>query len=309
MPAIEITDLYKAYGATRAVDGLSFSVERGEIFGLLGPNGAGKTTTVEIAEGLRRPDSGRVSVLGFDVLREPQAVKRRIGVQLQTTALYPRLNVREVLQLFSSFYASGQRPVDELIDLFNLRDKQRTLSKDLSGGQKQRLSVALALINRPELVFLDEPTTGLDPQARRSLWETIRTIRAEGATLLLTTHSMEEAELLCDRVAVVDAGKIIALDTPTRLIEAHFAESALEFTLRGALPPEGVFRELPGVTRPAVREGQAQHVTLSTGDTTATLAGLIALSQSGQLQFDDLHIRRATLEDVFLKLTGRRIRE
>ncbi len=307
MSAIEIKDLKKHYGATRAVDGLSFAVERGEIFGLLGPNGAGKTTTVEIAEGLRRPDSGEVRVLGLDVLREPQAVKRRIGVQLQTTALYPRLTVREVLQLFSSFYSGALRSVDELIDLFNLRDKQHALSKDLSGGQRQRLSVALALINKPELVFLDEPTTGLDPQARRSLWETIRGIRAGGTTVLLTTHSMEEAEVLCDRVAVVDAGQIIALDTPGGLISTHFAETALEFELRGPLPPEGTFRDLPGVTRPAVREGQ--RVTLYTASTTATLAALLEQAQTGALLFDDLRLRRATLEDVFLKLTGRRIRE
>ena len=307
MNAIEITDLHKTYGATRAVDGLSFTVQRGEIFGLLGPNGAGKTTTVEIAEGLRVPDAGTVRVLGLELPRQAEAVKRRIGVQLQTTSLYPRLTVREVLQLFSSFYAGPLRSVDELIALFNLQDKQNALSKDLSGGQRQRLSVALALINKPELVFLDEPTTGLDPQARRSLWETIRGIRAGGATVLLTTHSMEEAEVLCDRVAVVDAGKIIALDSPRGLIAQHFAETALEFDLRGALPPEGTFRGLPGVTRPAVREGQ--HVTLYTADTTTTLGALLALGQNGQAQFDALQLRQATLEDVFLKLTGRRIRE
>jgi ABC-2 type transport system ATP-binding protein len=307
MPAIEITDLHKHYGATLAVDGLSFTEERGEIFGLLGPNGAGKTTTVEIAEGLRKPDSGQVRVLGLDVQREAQAVKRRIGVQLQTTALYPRLTVREVLELFSSFFDGVLRPVDELIDLVNLRDKEHSFNRDLSGGQRQRLSVALALVNKPELVFLDEPTTGLDPQSRRRLWETIRGMRAGGATVLLTTHSMEEAEVLCDRVAIVDAGKIIALDTPGRLIDQNFTDTALEFELRGALPPEGAFRELPGVTRPAVREGQ--HVTLYTASTAATLAPLLDLVQSNALHFDDLHIRRATLEDVFLKLTGRRIRE
>ncbi len=307
MHALQITDLHKHYGTTRAVNGISFAVARGEIFGLLGPNGAGKTTTVEIAEGLRVPDSGEVQVLGLNVLREQQAVKRRIGVQLQTNALYPRLTVRELLTLFSSFFTGEKRSIDELIDLFNLRDKQNSLSKDLSGGQRQRLSVALALINKPELIFLDEPTTGLDPQARRSLWETIKGIRASGTTVLLTTHYMDEAEVLCDRVAVVDAGKIIALDTPNRLISENFTDTALEFELGNALPAEGTFRELPGVTRPAVREGQ--HVTLYTSDTTGTLSALIALAQDGRLQFNDLHIRRATLEDVFLKLTGRRIRE
>ncbi|MBF8282168.1 MAG: ABC transporter, partial [Anaerolineales bacterium] len=221
MPAIEVQDLKKYYGATKAVDGISFTVEQGEIFGMLGPNGAGKTTTTETVEGLRVADSGEVRVLGLDVKREPQKVKSRIGVQLQTTALYPRLTVREVLDLFSTFFPGEKRSTDTLIEMVNLREKEKTLSKDLSGGQRQRLSVALALINKPDIVFLDEPTTGLDPQARRSMWETITEIRQSGATVFMTTHYMEEAQTLCDRVAVVDIGKIIALDTPNALINQH----------------------------------------------------------------------------------------
>ncbi len=307
MPAIEVQDLKKYYGATKAVDGISFTVEQGEIFGMLGPNGAGKTTTTETVEGLRIADSGEVRVLGLDVKREPQKVKSRIGVQLQTTALYPRLTVREVLDLFSTFFPGEKRSTDTLIEMVNLREKEKTLSKDLSGGQRQRLSVALALINKPDIVFLDEPTTGLDPQARRSMWETITGIRQSGATVFMTTHYLEEAQTLCDRVAVVDAGKIIALDTPNALINQHFKETAIEFDLTGDMPPEGTFRNLKGVTRPAIREGH--HVTIYTDNSTTTLGGLTDLAEAGAIRFDALHVRRATLEDVFLKLTGKRIRE
>jgi ABC-2 type transport system ATP-binding protein len=307
MPAIEVQELKKYYGATRAVDGVSFRVEQGEVFGMLGPNGAGKTTTTETIEGLRQADSGEVRVLGLDVKRDTQKVKSRIGVQLQTTALYPRLTVREILDLFATFFPGEKRSTNELIDLVNLGEKQKTLTRDLSGGQRQRLSVALALINKPDIVFLDEPTTGLDPQARRSMWETVRDIRRTGATVFMTTHYMEEAQVLCDRVAVVDSGKVIALDTPNALINQHFKETAIEFDLAGPMPPEGTFRNLKGVTRPGVREGE--HVTLYTDDTTGTLGGLTDLAEAGTIKFDALHVRRATLEDVFLKLTGKRIRE
>lgn len=307
MPAIEVQDLKKYYGATRAVDGVSFTVEQGEVFGMLGPNGAGKSTTTEILEGLRKPDSGNVQVLGLDVTRQTREVKSRIGIQLQTTALYPRLNVREILDLFSSFFPGEKRSTDTLIDLVSLREKEKTLSKDLSGGQRQRLSVALALINKPEIVFMDEPTTGLDPQARRGLWETIREIQKSNTTIFLTTHYMEEAQTLCDRVAVVETGKIIALDTPEALIQQNFKETAIEFDLADEAPPEGTFRNLKGVSRPAVREGR--HVTLYTNETMATLSELTNRAQAGDLKFDDLRIRRATLEDVFLKLTGKRIRD
>jgi ABC-2 type transport system ATP-binding protein len=307
MSAIEVRELKKTYGTTRAVDGISFSVGRGEVFGMLGPNGAGKTTTTETLEGLRPPDSGMVRVLEMDVAREPQKIKERIGVQLQTTALYPRLTVREVLDLFATFYHGATRTADELIGMMDLGDKQNTQSKDLSGGQRQRLSVALALINKPEILFLDEPTTGLDPQARRSLWEVIRKVNREGTTVFLTTHYMEEAQALCHRVAVVDGGRIIALDSPDALIHQSFRETAIEFDQKGPKAPEGTFRSLKGVTRPAVRENG--HVTIYTENAALTLGGLTDLAEAGVLRFDDLHLRRATLEDVFLKLTGKRIRE
>jgi len=307
MLAIEARDLKKCYGATKAVDGISFTVEPGEIFGMLGPNGAGKTTTTEIIEGLRVPDSGTVSVLGLDFGRHAKQIKNRIGVQLQTTALYPRLTVREVLDLFSTFFSGDKRTTDTLIDLVNLREKETTLNKDLSGGQRQRLSVALALINRPEIVFFDEPTTGLDPQARRSLWETIREIQKTGTTVFLTTHYMEEAQILCDRVAVVDAGKIIAMGTPNALINEHFQETVIEFDLRGQPPPAGTFRKLTGVTHPGIRE--SGHITMYTKDSIATLRELTDLAANGAITFDALTVRRASLEDVFLQLTGKHIRE
>jgi len=228
MAAIEVEHLVKVYGATRAVDGISFAVEAGEVFGMLGPNGAGKSTTTEMIEGLRIPDSGAVRVLGIDVLKNPDPVKQRIGIQLQTTALFQKLTVREIIRLFSSFFARSL-PVDELVAAVNLEEKADTASKALSGGQRQRLAVAIALVNDPEIVFLDEPTTGLDPQARRSLWDVIAGLQKRGKTVFLTTHYMEEAERLCDRVAVVDHGKIIALGKPQALIRETFKETALEF--------------------------------------------------------------------------------
>ncbi|MBN1439466.1 MAG: ATP-binding cassette domain-containing protein [Anaerolineales bacterium] len=203
---------------TRAVDGISFTVGRGEIFGIPEPNSVGKTTATEILGDLHPPDSGEVRVLGLDVAREPQKIKERIGVQLQTTAFYPRLTMREVLDLFNTFYRGETRATNDLIEMMNLGEKRNTQSKYLSGAQRQRLSVALALVNKSEILFLDEPTTGLDPQARRSLWEVIRAANREGATVFLTTHYMDEAEVLCLRVAVVDRGRIIALDTPQKLI-------------------------------------------------------------------------------------------
>lgn len=307
MHAVEVQDLKKHYGATRAVDGVSFAVGRGEVFGMLGPNGAGKTTTVEIIEGLRVADSGTARVLGMDVAREPQKVKGHIGVQLQTTALFPRLTVREVLGLFSTFFSGDVRSVGELIEAVDLREKANSLTRNLSGGQRQRLSVALALVNKPDVVFLDEPTTGLDPQVRRRIWDTVREIKSAGVTVLLTTHYMEEAQVLCDRVAVMDMGKIIALNTPDALIAEQFQEAVIEFDLLGAPVPPGVFEGLTGVTRPPVQDGG--HVTLYTVASATTLGDLTRLADTGTVPFDSLNVRRATLEDVFLKLTGRRIRE
>ena len=215
---IEVQNLVKNYGNFQAVKGISFDVLEGEIFGLLGPNGAGKSTTLEIIETLRTKTSGKVFVDNFDLDKNPNDIKKLIGVQLQASGYYPGLNISELIHLFNGLY---NRHVDvmELLDLVNLRDKAKAKFKELSGGQKQRFSVATTLINDPKIIFLDEPTTGLDPQARRSLWDLIRNIRDKGTTVIITTHYMDEAEVLCDRVAVIDSGKIIAIDTPDKLID------------------------------------------------------------------------------------------
>jgi ABC-2 type transport system ATP-binding protein len=302
--SIEVKDLYKRYGDMVAVDRVSFGVAAGEIFGLLGPNGAGKTTTVESILGLRQPDDGSITVLGMAHATQARQIKARIGAQLQTTGLYPRLTVRELVELFAQLFPKA-RPTDEVIELVGLQEKARTPSKDLSGGQRQRLAVALALINDPDLVFLDEPTTGLDPQARRGLWDVVRELKRTGKTVLLTTHYMEEAEQLCDRVAVMDHGRIIALDTPEALINQHFQETAIEFVSVGELPRQRLI-ELSGVTQALFENG---HPTLYSTDVPRTMVGLFDLVTAGTLVFKDMTIRQATLEDVFLKLTGRRIRE
>ena len=304
MPVIEIQDLRKAYGDVKAVDGVSFAVEVGEVFGMLGPNGAGKTTTVEILEGLRPRDSGAVRVLGLDPGRESRDLKRQIGVQLQQVALYPRLRVVEVIELFASFY--GRAGVaDHLLALLGLEERRRAFVKDLSGGQQQRLSVALAMVNDPPMIFLDEPTTGMDPQARRNLWETIEQFKAQGRTVLLTTHYMEEAERLCDRVAVMDHGRIIALDAPEGLVRAHFAEDAIEFSQRDGLTAAEL-ETLPAVLSASI---QSDRVSMFSDDVPTSMAALLRLGQERGEPIQNLRLRRATLEDVFLKLTGRTLRD
>ena len=245
MLIIEVHDLVKRYGAITAVDGISFGVEPGEVFGLLGPNGAGKTTTVEILEGLRRPDSGSVRVAGVDVASDPYGVKKRIGVQLQATAFYQRLSCAEVVTLFAACY---ERRVDPLALLreVDLADRAGTLNEQLSGGQRQRLSIAAALVNEPAVLFLDEPSTGLDPQARRHLWDLVRRIRERGTTIVLTTHYLDEAEILCDRVAIMDRGKILRLDPPRALIEALLARGFTKPVVRQQADLEDVFIDLTG---------------------------------------------------------------
>jgi len=304
MPAIEVKELRKVYNGVPAVDGISFDVNEGEVFGLLGPNGAGKTTTVECIEGLRQPDGGQISVLGHTHIREGNNIKQQIGIQLQTTGLYPLHTVRELLDLFGSFY-SKRLPPDDLIKMVSLEDKRDTRSKNLSGGQRQRLSLALALVNDPRLIFLDEPTTGLDPQSRRQMWNIVKELQGRGKTILLTTHYMEEAQTLCDRVAVMDGGKIIALDSPKALITQNFDMTAVEFEDRNSSSMD-VLGSLPGVDR-AGRDGGL--VTLYTTNVPRTMEGLLEAARQDQVHFDDLRVRSATLEDVFLKLTGRRIRD
>jgi ABC-2 type transport system ATP-binding protein len=215
---ISVKNLTKKYGDFEAVKGISFDVMEGEIFGLLGPNGAGKSTTLEIIETLRDKTSGKVTVDGFDLDKAPGEIKKIIGVQLQTSGYYPGLNLTELIELFGGLYNRKVRPLD-LLDMVNLRDKAKAKYKELSGGQKQRFSIATTLINQPRIIFLDEPTTGLDPQARRNLWELIKGIRSKGTTVIITTHYMDEAEMLCDRVAIIDSGKIIAMESPDRLID------------------------------------------------------------------------------------------
>jgi ABC-2 type transport system ATP-binding protein len=215
---IQVTDLHKKYGEFEAVKGISFDVMEGEIFGLLGPNGAGKSTTLEIMETLRQKTSGKVVIAGLDLDTSPNEIKKIIGVQLQTSGYYPSLNLVELITLFSGLYNENVDPM-ELLDKVNLRDKSKAKFKEMSGGQKQRFSIATTLINKPAIIFLDEPTTGLDPQARRNLWDLIREIRNQGTTIIITTHYMDEAEVLCDRVAIIDSGKIIALNSPDKLID------------------------------------------------------------------------------------------
>jgi ABC-2 type transport system ATP-binding protein len=301
---IDVRDLRKAYGQTKAVDGVSFEVRRGEVFGLLGPNGAGKTTTVEILEGLRRPDSGQAAVLGLDVARDPDALKVRIGVSLQTAALYPKLTVAETIDLFRSFYART-RPTDELIALLGLEEKRSTRTQHLSGGQRQRLSVALSLVNDPEIVFLDEPTTGMDPAARRSLWDIVRGLQGEGRSVLLTTHYMEEAEVLCDRLAIMDHGHILETGTVDELVSRRFKERAIQFTAIPGLD-DARLAGMPGVT--SVKH-EDEEVLLYTDDVPATIGAVIAASEALDAEPQNLAVRRATLEDVFLDLTGRALRD
>ena len=303
-PVISVADLHKRYGEVQAVNGLTFEVHRGEVFGLLGPNGAGKTTTIEILEGLNKPDSGEISVLGIDPRRNAVELKERIGVQLQSAALYPNLTVVELLDLFGSFYAQA-RPTQELIKRFGLEERQIALTKELSGGQRQRLSVALAMVNDPELMFLDEPTTGLDPQARRALWEQIDELRTEGRTVVLTTHYMEEAEQLCDRVAVIDHGQILEIGTVNELVTRHFRERTIRFESRPELTDVRL-AQLAAVRRVA---READETALYTADVPATIGELLRLTDELSLEGLDISVRRPTLEDVFLELTGRALRD
>jgi ABC-2 type transport system ATP-binding protein len=303
---IEVDHLVKHYGTVKAVDDISFQVSRGEIFGMLGPNGAGKTTTVEIIEGLRLADSGHVSVMGLDVSKELDRIKQKIGIQLQAPSLLPLLRVEEMLYTFAGFYQK-HLPVDNVLKLLALEESRKVLVKNLSGGQQQRLSVAMALVNDPEITFLDEPTTGLDPQARRGLWSVIEDMSSKDKTIFLTTHYMEEAERLCDRVAIIDHGKIIAMGTPHDLIKHYYEEKAIQFEIDSP-PPENILRTFPGTSQVAVN---ASEVVIHSNDIPATMAALLQFAESGGFtrQLKDLHVREATLEDVFLKLTGRKIRE
>jgi ABC-2 type transport system ATP-binding protein len=303
-PVIRVADLRRYYGDVKAVDGVTFEVARGEVFGMLGPNGAGKTTTIEVLEGLRPAESGTVEVFGLDVGRHQNSIKERIGVQLQTVSLYPRLTVTELLDLFGSFFAHHV-PTKDLIAAVDLGERAKAWSMNLSGGQQQRLSIALALVNDPELVFLDEPTTGLDPQARRSLWDLIKGLQARGKTVMLTTHYMEEATELCDRVAIMDHGHILEMGAVNDLIGRRFKERAVFFDTTPQLPMAEL-AHLGGVTRSAQEDGQT---VLYSQDVSSTIGALLATAEGLQVEPRNLGIRQATLEDVFLDLTGRALRD
>jgi len=303
MPVIAVDHLHKSYGNVRAVDGVSFEVSPGEIFGMVGPNGAGKTTAIECLEGLRRPDEGRLSVLGLDPQRQGYELRSRIGVQLQESSLPDRLKVREAMGLFAAFYF---RSADSaaLLEQLGLAEKAGAAFGQLSGGQKQRLFIALALINDPEIVFLDELTTGLDPQARRAMWDLVKSVRERGKTVFLTTHYMEEAEQLCDRVAVIDHGKIVALDTPQNLIAKLDAESRIVFSVDGPVDMD-LYRAIPGVTR--VERSGDRVIIFGRGD--GLLVRVVMALDSAKTRFRDLRTEQPGLEDVFLALTGKEMRE
>ncbi len=298
-PVIRVEALRKTYGPVVAVDNVAFEVYEGEIFGMVGPNGAGKTTTIECVEGLRQPDGGRVETLGLDPHKQGRALRERIGIQLQESALPGHLKVWEALDLYASFY---QRSVDwqGLLEPLGLADKRNAYFNKLSGGQKQRLFIALALVNDPELVFFDELTTGLDPRARRDMWDLVRDIRARGKTVFLTTHFMEEAERLCDRVAIVDQGRLVALDTPENLIRSLEAEHRVVFTVADSFERQSLER-LAGVTR--VEQNGERCVVYGKSDQ-LVVEVVQALAANG-CAFRDLRTEQPTLEDVFLKLTGK----
>jgi ABC-2 type transport system ATP-binding protein len=286
-----------------AVDGVTFDVRRGEIFGLIGPNGAGKTTTMECVEGLRTPDAGQVSVLGLDPVRDVHVLQRRMGVQLQEAQLQKRITVREAVWLWASLY---DHPIDgdRLLDQLGLAEKRHAWFMTLSGGQKQRLLIALALINDPEVVFLDELTTGLDPQARRTIWELVRGIRGRGTTVFLTTHLMEEAERLCDRVAIIDRGRLVDVGTPAELVRRHCPETTVVVRLRDDTPIDAL-RDVPGAAS-VVRDGV--EVTIRGGGA-ELVTDVIRAVAAHQLDVTGFRTEHPTLEDVFLRITGHAIRD
>lgn len=298
---IEVKNLRKAYGRTIAVADVSLTVQPGEIFGIVGPNGAGKTTTIEAIIGLRQPDSGSVSVLDMNPQTERKKLGNRIGVQLQEAALPDRMKVWEALDLYASFYERTV-PWGPLLETWGLADKQQAQFGNLSGGQKQRLFIALALLNDPEVVFLDELTTGLDPQARRATWDLVRAIREQGKTVVLITHFMDEIEALADRVAIIDHGRVIALDTPANLIAQLHGETQVHFTTPNGFDAGGL-REVVGVT--AVNQHNQQVTITGSGPLLANVAAVLA---QHNIAPHDLRVQQANLEDVFLALTGRAIR-
>ena len=301
---IQVAGLRKTYGSTVAIDSVSFDVNDGEIFGLIGPNGAGKTTTMECIEGIRSPDRGSISVLGLDPIRDVYALQQRIGVQLQQAQLQKRIKVWEAVDLWASLYGKKATDAEHLLAQLGLTDKRNAWFMNLSGGQKQRLFIALALINDPELVFLDELTTGLDPQARRAIWELVRGIRERGKTVFLTTHLMEEAERLCDRVAIIEHGRIIEIDTPEKLVARHCPERTVVLSTEHA-GAEEFFQKIRGVDE--VTRADSRFTIRGSGEDLVT--EVIHCLSENQIRVSDFRTILPNLEDVFLKLTGHSIRE
>ncbi len=310
---IEVNDLVKRYGTFTAVNGISFQVRKGEVFGLLGPNGAGKTTTLEMIEGLRRPDGGTAIVAGFDTKKQLNKVKEVIGVQLQSTSLFDLLHVNEIIRMYASFYPNAV-PIEPLLDDMILREKSNDRIKNLSGGQKQRLAIALALVNDPQVIFLDEPTTGLDPQARRTLWDIILRLKERGKTVVLSTHYMDEAHVLCDRICLMDQGKIVALDTPEQLVRSLQSDSAIEFRLSErdredesrTLEMKALAESLPDIKQVDLRK---DTFVLYTDHLQNALTAFVRQTAEQHIHVTDLQTRTATLEDVFIHMTGRSLRE
>ena len=301
---IEVSSVRKSYGSTVAVAEASFDVHEGEIFGLIGPNGAGKTTTMECIEGLRRPDRGTIAVLGFDPVRQAHRLQERIGVQLQQAQLQKRIKVWEAVDLWASLYRKSPLDANRLLEQLGLADKRDTWFMNLSGGQKQRLFIALALINDPEVVFLDELTTGLDPQSRRAIWDLVRGIRDRGKTVFLTTHLMEEAERLCDRVAIMEHGRIIEIDTPEKIVARHCPERTVLVDTEN-LQAQERFQQIAGVD--SVSRTGKRYTISGRGDDLVT--EVIHCLSDNQIRVTDFRTILPNLEDVFLKLTGRSIRE
>jgi ABC-2 type transport system ATP-binding protein len=301
---VEVRNLTKRYDDLVAVNDVSFDIEKGEIFGLLGPNGAGKTTTVEMIESLRKPDGGVILICGLDVSKSLDRVKEVIGVQLQSTTIYDKIRVGEAIDLFGGYY---QRPLltDEVLDKVSLSDKRDSFVEALSGGQKQRLAIALAMVNDPEILFLDEPTTGLDPQARRNVWDIIEGLKERGKTIVLTTHYMEEAERLCNRVGIMDMGRIIAIDTPKDLIAKQNLESAVELVTHNGSARK-ILQQLGRVNK-ITSEGDT--IIIHTREASSVLIELVRMSEDNGLNLENISVRKATLEDVFLELTGKKLRE
>ncbi len=300
---VDVRNLVKSYHHKTVVNNVSFAVRQAEIFGVLGPNGAGKTTTLEMIEGIRTPDSGTAIVAGLDVRRQKSAVQRVIGVQLQATTLFPELTLLETLKFFASLYPKALDP-RQLLSEVALEEKPRAYPQDLSGGQRQRLALAIALVNDPQVLFLDEPTAGLDPQSRRMLWDIVLRLREQGKTILLTTHFMDEAQLLCDRIAIMDNGQLIALDTAAGLIGRLGTQATLDCRLDGRATKSDI-EGLDGVT--GVRQANERYI-IYTNAMQSTLVALLAYTGANGITLADMQVRAPTLEDVFLELTGRELR-